>query len=94
MAAFHLALNTYFKLKRGVATGVAMSITGLGPIFMPIFVSFLMSEYGVRGSGLVLSGVVLHSFAGALLLRPLKRREKKIDGKILQYFKIRLLKCN
>jgi len=28
MAAFNLALNTYFVVKRGPATGITMSITG------------------------------------------------------------------
>lgn len=72
MAAFHLALNTYFVSKRGMATGIAMSFTGIGPIFMPLLVSALLWEFGVSGSGLILSAVSLHSLAAALLLQPVK----------------------
>lgn len=80
MAAFHLALNTYFVNRRGIATGIAMSFTGIGPIFMPIIVSILLGIYGVRGTGLITSALSLHSFAAALLLQPVKWHKKKIIG--------------
>lgn len=77
MAAFHLALNTYFVVKRGVATGVAMSITGLGPVIMPLVISFLMDCYSDRGAGFILSGIALHSLIGACVLQPVKWHTKK-----------------
>lgn len=77
MASFSLALNTYFVEKRGIATGIAMSITGLGPILMPLLVSFLMDSYGVHGSGLILSALTLHSVVAALLLQPIKWHKKR-----------------
>ena len=84
MAAFHLALNTYFVSKRGVETGIAMSFTGIGPIFMPLLVSVLLYEFGVSGSGLILSAVSLHSLAAALLLQPVKWHRKKTPTGRLQ----------
>ncbi|CAH2062939.1 unnamed protein product, partial [Iphiclides podalirius] len=43
MAAFTLAINSFFKEKRGRAIGVGMSITGLGTILMPmVMTAFLL----------------------------------------------------
>lgn len=36
MSAFSLALNTYFNKKRSMATGICITITGLGPVLMPL----------------------------------------------------------
>lgn len=35
MSANSLALNTYFKQKRRIATGLSWTCTGMGPIIMP-----------------------------------------------------------
>ncbi|CAG5056131.1 unnamed protein product [Parnassius apollo] len=72
MAAFTLAINSYFKDKRGRAIGVGMSITGLGTIFMPMVMSALMYSYGWRYAVLILGAICLHSLAAAFLLRPAK----------------------
>lgn len=80
MAAFHLALNTYFVNKRGIATGIAMSFTGIGPIIMPLVVSGLLGFYGVSETGLILSAVSLHSFVAALLLQPVRWHRKRINS--------------
>lgn len=45
MAAFSLAINTYFLQKRGRAMGLAMTITGLGPIIMPQIITLLADTY-------------------------------------------------
>lgn len=83
MAAFNLALNTYFVVKRGVATGIAMSITGLGPILMPIGTSRLLWIYDDRETGMLLAALTLHSLAAALLLRPIKWYRRKPIGLFL-----------
>ncbi|CAK1578567.1 unnamed protein product [Parnassius mnemosyne] len=72
MAAFTLAINSYFKDKRGRAIGVGMSITGLGTIFMPMVMSALMYSYGWRYAVLILGAICLHSLSAAFLLRPVK----------------------
>lgn len=48
MSSFSLAVNTYFTKKRGRAMSLAMTITGLGSIFMPQVTSFLLSFYGIQ----------------------------------------------
>ncbi|XP_021183863.3 monocarboxylate transporter 9 [Helicoverpa armigera] len=72
MAAFTLAINSFFKDKRGRAVGVGMSITGLGSIYMPLLMSFLMYTYGWRYAVLIISAICLHSLVAACLLRPAK----------------------
>lgn len=72
MAAFTLAINSFFKEKRGRAVGVGMSITGLGSIYMPLLMSTLMYAYGWRYAVLILSAICLHSLVAACLLRPAK----------------------
>lgn len=72
MAAFTLAINSFFKEKRGRAVGVGMSITGLGAIYMPLLISALMYAYGWRYAVLILSAICLHSLVAACLLRPAK----------------------
>lgn len=72
MAAFTLAINSFFKEKRSRAVGVGMSITGLGAIYMPLLISLLMYTYGWRYAVLILSAICLHSLLAACLLRPAK----------------------
>lgn len=72
MAAFGLAINSFFKEKRGRAIGVGMSITGLGAIYMPLLMSALMYAFGWRYAVLILSAICLHSLVAACLLRPAK----------------------
>ncbi|XP_072941886.1 uncharacterized protein [Epargyreus clarus] len=72
MAAFSLAINSFFKEKRGRAIGLGMSITGLGTIYMPLVMSALMYAFGWRYAVLILSAICLHSLLAACLLRPAK----------------------
>ncbi|KAJ8727111.1 hypothetical protein PYW08_015508 [Mythimna loreyi] len=72
MQAFTVAINSFFKEKRGRAVGFGMSITGLGSICMPLLVSFLIYTYGWRYAVLILSAICLHSLVAACLLRPAK----------------------
>nr|CAD7424948.1 unnamed protein product [Timema monikensis] len=75
--AFSLGLNSYFRKKRGKAMGYAMTITGIGPIIMPLLISKMMSTYGVQGTGLILGALSLHSMVGAFLLQPIKWHMKR-----------------
>ncbi|KAL1506625.1 hypothetical protein ABEB36_005951 [Hypothenemus hampei] len=74
-----LALNTYFKEKRRIATGFSWTTTGLGPIFWPYIVVALNSFYGVKGTMLFFSGFALHAFVCSLLLHPVEWHTKWRD---------------
>lgn len=71
-SSFSLALHTYFKEDRNRAAGIGMTITGLGPIFLPQLASILIEEYGARGCVLIISALSLHIISAALVLRPYK----------------------
>lgn len=77
MSSYPLALNSYFRKNRGKAMGIAMTLTGVGPIVMPQLISFLMYEFGVQGAILVMAGMCAHSFIAASLLQPVKWHMKE-----------------
>ncbi|CAG5077919.1 Similar to SLC16A9: Monocarboxylate transporter 9 (Gallus gallus) [Cotesia congregata] len=77
MAAFSLALNTYFLEKRGRAMGLAMTITGFGPILMPQLISLLLYIYSAQGTIIILGGITMHTLVAALLLQPVKWHAKR-----------------
>lgn len=72
-----LALNTYFRKKRNVAMGFSVTLTGLGPILMPLLIDVLLENFATTGTLLILAGIALHSLVGASLLRPFEK-EKEI----------------
>lgn len=71
-----LALNTYFKEKRRIATGFSWTTTALGPIVWPYIIVALNELYGMEGTLLFFSGFALHSFVCSLLLHPVEWHTK------------------
>jgi MFS family permease len=78
-SGLNLAINTYFRERRGKAVGFGTTAMGLGPVFMPIVISNLMDVYGIMGTALLLGALSLHSLVGALLLQPVKWHMKPKD---------------
>ncbi|XP_048481125.1 uncharacterized protein LOC125489375 [Plutella xylostella] len=76
-----LALNTYWKNRRRLATGLSWTTTGLGPIIWPQLITLLFNAYGENGTLLILSGFALHSIACALLLQPVEWHAKNEEIK-------------
>ncbi|XP_059061948.1 uncharacterized protein LOC131854803 [Achroia grisella] len=72
-----LALNTYWKNRRRLATGLSWTITGLGPVIWPHIVTGLFTIYGETGTILIISGLSLHAIACALFLHPVEWHSKK-----------------
>ena len=77
MSSNALALNTYFKKKRRVATGLSWTCTGMGAIVMPQIITLLMPIYGVEGTLLIFGSFTFNAVACALLLQPVSRHAKK-----------------
>ncbi|KAH8398035.1 hypothetical protein KR222_010872 [Zaprionus bogoriensis] len=75
-AAF-VALNHYFKHKRGQAVGLSMAGTAMGMLIMPQLVRILLEGYGFRGAVLLLAGVALNATVGSVLLQPVKWHMKE-----------------
>uniref|UniRef100_A0A1E1WP46 Major facilitator superfamily (MFS) profile domain-containing protein n=2 Tax=Pectinophora gossypiella TaxID=13191 RepID=A0A1E1WP46_PECGO len=82
-----LALNTYWKKRRRLATGLSWTTTGLGPIIWPQIITVLFAYFGETGTILILSGFALHAIACALLLQPVEWHSKDDthdEGKLLK----------
>ncbi|XP_052888939.1 uncharacterized protein LOC128297352 [Anopheles moucheti] len=79
-SSFSLALNTYFVVRRNKAAGIAMTITGLGPILLPQLVSLLLGLYGARYCLLIIGALATHIIAGGLLLQPIKWHLLTVPG--------------
>lgn len=73
--ATNLAMNTYFRKKRNVAMGLSVTLTGLGPILMPLLVAKLLEIYATTGTLLIIAGIAMHSLIGAALLKPFQKKE-------------------
>ncbi|EDW75241.1 uncharacterized protein Dwil_GK20065 [Drosophila willistoni] len=75
-AAF-VALNHYFKHKRGQAVGLSMAGTAMGMLIMPQLVRVLLEAYDFSGAVLLLAGVALNATVGSVLLQPVKWHMKE-----------------
>lgn len=84
-AAF-VALNHYFKNKRGQAVGLSMAGTALGMLILPQLVRLLLEAFGFSGAILVLAGLALHATFGSILLQPAKwhMKDELIDVEMMQ----------
>ncbi|CAH2237234.1 jg11204 [Pararge aegeria aegeria] len=76
-----LALNTYWKNRRRLATGLSWTTTGLGPIIWPQIITALFTIFGETGAMLIISGFALHAIACALLLQPVEWHTKSSSPK-------------
>lgn len=73
-------MNTYFKEKRRIATGITWTATGLGPIIFPILIAFLIPEFGVQGTVMIFGAIALNAVACSLVFRPVKSNLQKNSG--------------
>ncbi|RZC32314.1 monocarboxylate transporter 4-like [Asbolus verrucosus] len=76
-----LALNLYFKKKRSIAMGYAVTIAGFGPILLPQLIRFLMKIYTTQEVILISAGVCAHVFISAIILQPVKWHMKLEETK-------------
>jgi hypothetical protein len=76
-SANSLALNTYFKERRRIVTGLSWTCTALGPIVFPHIVTVLLPHFGVQGTVLIFSGIAMNAICCALLLQPVRWHTKK-----------------
>ncbi|KAJ8736438.1 hypothetical protein PYW08_007094 [Mythimna loreyi] len=74
-----VAINSYFKLKKSRAVGLANVGTGVGQTLMPHLVRYLLEHFGFRGACLLLSSLSLHGIAGTMLIQPVEWHMKKVE---------------
>ncbi|GAB0100904.1 uncharacterized protein DMENIID0001_170020 [Sergentomyia squamirostris] len=80
MSSNALALNTYFKEKRRMATSFSWTVTALGPIILPHLITYTLEEYGVQGSVLIFAGIACHTFATASIFQPAQWHSRSPSG--------------
>ena len=60
----------YFRKRRSLAIAVVKAGASIGSVSYPPMLTYLVSEYGLRGALLLTGAISLHSLPAALLLRP------------------------
>lgn len=63
-------IGFYFRNRRSLANSIAKCGVGVGSVVFPPLITYLLGEYGLRGSMLLSGGICLHAIACATLLRP------------------------
>lgn len=77
-----VSVTTYFEKKRSLATGIAVCGSGLGTFLFAPIISKLLSEYGWRGSILIIGGIVLECILFGALFRPLENTKRDKVNKL------------
>lgn len=70
-------IGHYFKKRRGFASAAVMSSVSLGGSVFPPLVKYLLDEFGLRGTMIILTGLTLNMFVGAAVQRPLDSFRKR-----------------
>lgn len=76
-SANSLALNTYFKEKRRIATGLSWTITGLGPIIWPQVIAVILPLFEFEGTLLFFTGVAFNAVICAFVFQPVQWHVKQ-----------------
>ena len=66
-----LIVSLYFEKRRALASAICVSGNALGGFFLPPVIEYLLEEYGLRGTLLLLSAMQLHVCAASCLYRPI-----------------------
>ncbi|XP_067143932.1 monocarboxylate transporter 13-like [Centruroides vittatus] len=71
-----ILINQYFNRQRATACGICYSGSTVGAFLFPIIVNVILEEYALRGTFLLLGGLVLHGLWGSMLLHPIEMHKK------------------
>ncbi|KAL4220199.1 Major Facilitator superfamily [Mactra antiquata] len=71
-----LSVTIYFKKYRGIACGLALSGCGIGNFVISPLSEYMLKEYGLKGTLLILSGLLLNCIPCCMMFRPLKEKEE------------------
>ena len=66
---FQVVVNQYFKKYRSTASGIALSGACVGSVCFSFLIETLRDAYGLQGTFLILSGVILNVIPAAILLK-------------------------
>lgn len=77
MSSYSLALNTYFVKRRSKVTGYVTSMYGIGTILFPQLISFLVANFTIKDTMLIITAIFGHSLVAAVLLQPVRWHMKE-----------------
>lgn len=67
MTPTFVAVNSYFRERKGQAVGLSMAGTGIGQMLMPQLIRILLDRYGFEGTTLILGALCFNGIPAALL---------------------------
>lgn len=74
-------IGQHFKKHRTTAAGIAFSGGCVGSFLFPVLLEYLLDTFGVQGTFLIISGILMHVIPATLLLRKpkwLKRQKSEV----------------
>lgn len=74
VSAFVAVTYWFEEGSRGLATGIAVTGSGLGSIVFPHLIDFLLNEYLWRGTFLIFGAICLHASLSGYLYRPFPQK--------------------
>ena len=75
-------VNRYFNKRRGIATGIATAGSGIGAFVFPPIFSWLIYNYGLFGSLLIIGALMFNLCVSASFYRPIySDRQKRLKAK-------------
>lgn len=84
MPATYYVVYSYFQKKMTVAISFQVTGASLIQILMPHFITYLLAEYQLKGTILILSAIALNAFPAIILLRPIKKKSVPEEIKLPQ----------
>ena len=70
-------ITIYFKKRRSLANGLTLAGASIGQLVLPQLLTYLLFEYGLRGTLYIYSAFCLHFVLAGLLMRPASYYEKR-----------------
>lgn len=84
---------SYFENRRSLATGVVMCGSGMGTFVFAPFIYWLLENYALRGTFLILGALYLNCAAVGAFFRPMKRGGRKSRGTVIK-LNVKRRQCN
>ena len=66
-----LMIGKYFRKRRTLATGLAVSGASIGQFVLAPIIEYLLENYGVSGTLLIISACYFHTCVAGMLFRPI-----------------------
>ncbi|GFT92439.1 uncharacterized protein NPIL_525821 [Nephila pilipes] len=76
-----VVIGQYFKKYRTTAAGMGFSGGCVGSFLFPALMEWLLNNYGIGGTFLIISGIIMHTIPAAMILRKPLWLKRKSDPK-------------